>query len=113
MKSTPATSYRAACRAFLDSASRRPGMFFRDLSGLEMLMHGHGIAFLQLDALTDSSETFNERFGAWLRAARNSSLAAGWAVAVEELAEQEGVDSFELFFKLEEAFTTDNEPDLP
>ena len=109
---TSMTSYRAACREFLDSASRRPGMFFRGLADLEMLLHGHGIAFLQLGVLIDSADTFNDRFGAWLRTVRSCSLAAGWAVAVEALAEREGLDPVELFFELEAEFTAGGEPNL-
>ena len=75
-------------------------MFFSQLAELETQMHGHGLAFLQLGLVTDRSETFNESFGSWLVSTRSCSVAAGWAVAIEELARTTGVDQVELFFEL-------------
>lgn len=104
MKSTSASNYAELTRAFFDSVRRQPRMFFAKLADMETLMHGHGLAFLQLGLLTDRLATFNQCFGAWLAATRASSVAAGWAVAVEELAREEGVDEVELFFELAEEF---------
>ncbi len=79
-------------------------MFFGTLAELETLMHGHGLAFLQLGLVTDRGATFNESFGDWIASTKGSSVAAGWAVATEELAERAGVDAVGLFFELVEEF---------
>jgi hypothetical protein len=79
-------------------------MFFTKLPDLETLLHGHGLAFLQLGLVTDHSATFNESFADWLVTTRGSSAAAGWAVAIEELAIAKGVDAVGLFFELVEEF---------
>ncbi len=79
-------------------------MFFGSLADLETLMHGHGLAFLQLGLVTDRATTFNESFGNWIASTKGSSAAAGWAVATEELAEKTGVDPVGLFFDLVEEF---------
>lgn len=79
-------------------------MFFASLAELETLMHGHGVAFVQLGLVTDRSATFNDRFGDWLLVEKGSSAAAGWAVAIEKLAGKKGVDAVGLFFELAEEF---------
>ena len=79
-------------------------MFFARLAELETLMHGHGLAFLQLGLVSDRSATFNESFGAWLVSTKDSSVAAGWAVAIEEMAKDTDADPVGLFFELEEEF---------
>jgi hypothetical protein len=79
-------------------------MFFFQLADLETLMHGHGLAFLQLGLIDERSSTFNHRFGAWLAATRGRSVAAGWAVAIEELARDEGLEAIGLFFELAQEF---------
>lgn len=104
MTSTSVSNYMELCRTFFESVRRQPRMFLIKLADMETLMHGHGLAFLQLGLLTDRSATFNQSFGAWLAATRGSSVAAGWAVAIEEFAREEGVDEFGLFFELAEDF---------
>lgn len=104
MTSTSVSRYTELCRTFFDSVRRQPRMFFAKLADLETLMHGHGLAFLQLGIVTDRLATFNESFGDWLAVRRGSSVAAGWAVAVEELAKAKGVDPVGLFFELAEEF---------
>lgn len=79
-------------------------MFFASLAELETLMHGHGVAFLQLGLVTDDSVTFNSSFGKWLVSTKGGSAAAGWAVAIEELARTAGVDAVRIFFELAEEF---------
>lgn len=96
--------YPAACREILASAKRRPGMYFRRLSELEHQMSGHGTAFLQLGLIRDRNAAFNAAFGEWLAASRGCSLAAGWAVAVEELARATDSEAEVLFFELVEEF---------
>jgi hypothetical protein len=79
-------------------------MFFRELTELETMMHGHGLAFLQLGFVSDRSATFNVSLAKWLRATRNISTQAGWALAIEELAGRTRVDAQALFFELLEKF---------
>lgn len=79
-------------------------MFFAELSEMETLMHGHGLAFLQLGLLADNSATFNQRFGAWLTTRKGISAAAGWAVALERLATEKSLDEIQLFFDVAEEF---------
>jgi hypothetical protein len=79
-------------------------MFFNKLADLETLMHGHGLAFLQLGLVNDRSETFNQSFGSWLAATRGNSVAAGWAVVIEDHAREKGLDEVGLFFELAEEF---------
>jgi len=80
-------------------------MYFNTLPELEAIMYGHGVAFQQLGVVSDSSETFNVRFGQWLEEYKRCSLSAGWGVAVEELAQKTEVDSVGLFFALKDEFT--------
>ena len=78
-------------------------MYFRRLSEFQNQMHGHGTAFVQL-GLAGDSPTFNEAFGEWLAASRGCSVAAGWAVAVEQLADATDAEAATLFFELVEEF---------
>lgn len=104
MTSTSVSSYQSACRTFLDTVNERPGMFIKTLSDLELLMHGHSIAFDQLDLITDRSKTYNDAFGQWLYECKGCSAAAGWAIAIDGLADEQNVDAIELFFALQEEF---------
>lgn len=77
-------------------------------------MHGHGVAFLQLNLVTDRSATFNASFGNWLVSTKGGSAAAGWAVEIEEFARATGVDAVELFFELaDEFFDSRGKPEEP
>lgn len=74
-------------------------MFFANLPELKTLMHGHGVACLQLGLITDDSATFNASFVRWLVATKGGSASSGWGVAIEELARAAGIDAVGLFFE--------------
>lgn len=104
MTSPSVSRYAGFCRSFFASVERRPLMYFSRLADLETIMHGHGLAFIQLGVVDDRSATFNHRFGEWLMTTGASSSAAGWAVAVESLANARAVDPIGLFFELLDEF---------
>ncbi len=104
MTSISGSSYRNFCRTFLDSVRRRPQMYFATLEDLETCLQGHGFAFCQLGFVSDRSATFNDSFAAWLVATRHASAAAGWAVAIRELAATTDAEPAAYFFELLDEF---------
>ena len=81
-------------------------MFFTSLSELERVLHGHSCAFRQLELIADTKASFNNQFGEWLVTTKGCSAAAGWGVAIDELAKTQDVDPIALFFELVEEFLT-------
>ena len=84
-------------------------MYLANLAELEILMQGHGMACQQLGIVVDRQLTFNWSFVSWLEVNKGCSKAAGWAVAIEELARVAGIDPIAHFFELVEEFM-DSQP---
>jgi len=99
MTSISASDYRMACADLINNAVLRPRMYFKTLSEFEAIIRGHQAAFEQLKSI-DRSESFHECFSEWLQQNMDSSGAAGWAYAIEVLAEQTGKDPEVLFCNL-------------
>ncbi|MDA1055683.1 MAG: hypothetical protein O3C40_35255 [Planctomycetota bacterium] len=103
MSSISASDYQNACVAFIESALKHPRMYFDSLKELETLLRGHETAFQQLGGIT-ANESFHVQFADWLLKTKQLSGAAGWAEAIESLAEQDESDPEAVFGELVRQF---------
>lgn len=114
MTSSPDSTYRAACKVYLAWVRKRPGMYFRSLVELEAFLHGHAMAFGQLELLR-GEQTFGDAFANWLHDTTGASMSAGWAYAIEDLAISRSCDETALLLELIAGFleTWGADPDRP
>ncbi|MEJ7595483.1 MAG: hypothetical protein WKF77_28540 [Planctomycetaceae bacterium] len=96
MLSISASDYRKACREVVQSALKRPQMYFESLRELEAIMQGHATAFSQLASIV-REETFHSQFSDWLFKLKGLSCAGGWAYAIEEQCKESGDDPVKVF----------------
>ena len=101
------SDYWQLCRRYISDALQRPGMHLTSLDQLEWQLHGHGVAFGQLDLLRTNEPSFNRAFGEWLEARYQCSTARGWADAVESEAAAMQVEPLVLFRESVNAFWTE------
>jgi len=106
MSSISAFDYRSACAEYIRGAVQRPRMYYRSLADLEAKLRGHATAFQQL-GIIKRDEGFSRSFAAWLYDNRGVSGAAGWAVAIEELASATRADPDTVFRVQVEEFLLD------
>ncbi|GAB5444716.1 MAG: hypothetical protein Fues2KO_50650 [Fuerstiella sp.] len=91
--------YRNACIEFIDTAVTYSEMYFHSLRELELLLRGHEAAFQQLK-LISSDDSFHRHFSEWLLTTYQLSSAAGWAEAIESLAESKQLEPQVIFRNL-------------
>lgn len=96
MRTLSLSDYRKASAELIEAAIHRPRMYFRTLSELEALLRGHEAAFEQLRVI-DRCESFTQHFITWVSQTTGASGAAGWAYALEQIAERSGDDPETLF----------------
>lgn len=96
--------YKKACAAYIRSASKRPGMYFRELKDFESQLHGHAVAYQELGQISDiRAAGFNSNFKDWLYDQYGYSCSSGWAYAIEDAVETPD-DAGPRFFELVEPF---------
>lgn len=80
----------------LHEVRRRPGMFFRDLSELQAMIHGYYTGIEMYGIHEDLPRMTMSHFGTWLNHKTKWSTCAGWAYAIEQNtnSEQEAIDTF-------------------
>ncbi len=67
-------------------------MVYRNLAELEAVMYGHEVPFYQSKQIS-GDDSFNRQFRSWLSDRFDVSASGGWALAIENLAKREGVET--------------------
>ncbi len=89
--SISASEYRNLCTQYIKEALERPSMYYRSLVEFEASLRGHFRAFEQL-GLATRDQAFHRAFVRWLEQTRKASYSAGWAIAIENLASDQGYE---------------------
>ena len=97
------SDYRSACRKFIEMILKRPGMYYKSLEELEIMLGGHQAAFEQLGVIT-REQSFGACFIEWIRQTKGISCQSGWAYGIETLQSAEGDELEMLFVRLVTVF---------
>jgi hypothetical protein len=103
MPSISISRYRAAVQNTILYVLQHRGMFPEALSEVEVMFHGHWMAYNELAGI-DRVDSFNMSFAAWLWGERRLSKSAGWARAIVVFSIENGVESEKVFEDLVKEF---------
>ncbi len=97
MNSISDFSYRKKCCELLRRILKQPNANYRSLRELQAILDGHYLAFEQL-GYVDRKSSFHRSFSDWLRIHYKASCSAGWDIAIELLAREDGLREPESLF---------------
>jgi hypothetical protein len=97
------SAYQRQVARMLSGVMKRPGMYFQQLTELELQLWGHFTAASHL-ALASRDESFNVAFARWLYARTGVGGALGWGKQLGEVARRTGQDETMLFIELAPTF---------